>query len=226
MPRKLMFYDIDNLVSRYNAGESILALHNAAGLHRGGITKCLRTAGVKFRTMSEAQTLKNARLTPAQRQAFSKAAHDAIRGVRQSEEHRCKIARTVESRANPIGMEKICIDLLREKGISCAPQKAIGRFNVDIALTEFRIAVEIFGGHWHASGTHATRFRRRHEYILDAGWLPIYVWISKNYPLQVGAIDYIVTLTKTLDFDEALWRHEHMIRGDGKPCAVGKKNFV
>jgi len=121
--------------------------------------------------------------------------------------------------------EQLLCEWLAHENVKCTPQKAVGPYNVDVALDEFPIAVEIFGGHWHSYGRHATRFRKRFDYLLNAGWLPVIIWVTRNHPLEIGAAKYIISLTKKLRSGKALIRKEQMIHGGGQPCAIGKNKL-
>ncbi|KKK88099.1 hypothetical protein LCGC14_2746580 [marine sediment metagenome] len=247
MRRKLSDVQARDLRRRYEGGESELSLSKSFGVARGGVRRYLLRGGIRIRSISEANKLRMARLSPAERSALTSAAHAAIRklterrksrgyeiapsgsdgrAIHGSEEHRCKIAVTREKRQRGISPEERKMDVaLRRRGLHTTLQKAVGRYNIDVAVAEGRIAVDVFGGHWHASGRHAGRFRKRLNYIADKGWLPIIVWITGDYPLQRKAVDYIVSLSKRRCAGEAFTRQEHVIRGDGEPTGIGKSNL-
>ena len=193
--------DIDSaaLCARYIAGESVLALSKVFGVSRPVISRRLLEAGIDLRSGSAANKIRMGRMSASEKLALTANAHAAVRGVPQTEEHRCKIATCRESKQSNIGHSEIdLINRLQVRGFSITPQKAIGRYNVDIAITEPPIAVEIFGGQWHAHGSHATRFRKRCDYILDHGWAVVIIWATLDYPLKTGAVEYLVTLAEIL----------------------------
>lgn len=195
--------DDAEIVRRYLAGESELALSRAFGIARGsarhGIRKRLLDAGIQPRNMSQALRNRLAKLTSEERKAISENGVSAIRGKPQSEEVLAKAARGVEERqVNRSPYELDLCNRLAARGIRYEPTKAIGRFNVDIAIPDSRVAVEIFGGSWHTTGRHAARFRRRCDYLLQRGWLPVIVWVGlinhQTYPLTDQAVDYIISV--------------------------------
>jgi len=205
----------------YLAGESLLAISKKLGISRPTVKQRLIQAGIAIRDGSAAQSIRSARMTPDERRRNAAHAHAAVRGIAQTEEHRCKIALTRELRQCGITRsERLLAAALRSRGISISPQKAIGRYNIDVAIDKCCIAVEIFGGNWHASGRHAGRFRKRCDYILDRGWLPVIIWVTKDYPLESSVVDYIVTLTERCCRGESLGRQEQVIRGDGHSTPV------
>lgn len=223
---KRIVLDCEMLYRRYLGGESENVIAKSLGVSRSVVKRNLLACGIARRGQSEAETLKWSRMTPEQRRVQVAAAHDAVRDTPQSEEHRCKIASGCERLLSNVSrIDRRCYAMLESCGLKPVLNKAIGRYNVDVALPESSIAVEIFGGYWHAAGSHATRFRKRFNYILDAGWTPVIIWVSRDYPLEFGAIEYIAALPERMRLDESLRSQEHVIRGDGEPSGIGKSNL-
>lgn len=214
--------DIQKLIRLYNSGMSINQLARRFHTTRRTIDKRLKDNGIVTRTPSEAMYVRMRQTTAEERARMVKAAHAAARGRRQSFEELCRHSAGREAVAKSGSrIEEICRNELELRGFGTVPQKAIGPYNIDIALTEYPIAVEIFGGNWHASGDHAVRFKERVKYILDSGWHIVIIWVIRDYPLEVGAIDYIVSLAELISSGEAERCQEHMIRGDGQFHAIG-----
>ncbi len=217
--------DDQELVRRYQAGESELAISLAMGISRPAVRRRLLDSGIQPRDSSSAASLRLSKMTPDQRLALSDAAHAAVRGIPQSEEHRCDIAITRERRITNVGaLEDVLDERLRASGVVTVPQKAIGRYNVDIAITESRIAVEVFGGNWHRSRHAATRYRKRTDYLLDQGWLPIIVWGTWKCSIDPLVTEYIVSLHERRCRGESCGSQEHVIRGDGYVAPIGTTN--
>jgi hypothetical protein len=106
--------------------------------------------------------------------------------------------------------------MLQERGFSVTPQKAIGIYNVDIAVNGTPVIVEIFGGGWHCSGHHLARHRERFDYLLNSGYFPIIVWVNgTRSPLESGAADYIIACIQDIRGTKPVWSKEKMIRGNG-----------
>jgi very-short-patch-repair endonuclease len=213
------------IAARYRAGESVQALAQAYGVSRPNIDRRLHRLGVERRGQAAANALRMKRLGPEARLALAQAAHAAVRGVPQPEERLCKSAITVERKgivASPD--ERALAGWLRAKGCEVRPQKAVGRYNVDVALAESRIAVEVFGGNWHTAGRHAARYRPRLEYLFGAGWHPVVVWVTASHPLRHAVADQIFALHEARRRGEPLGRQEHVIRGDGYMAAVAQVN--
>jgi very-short-patch-repair endonuclease len=194
------------------------------GCGRAAVALRLRRLGLPVRNGREAQLIRNGKLTPEQRSKNAAAAHDAIRGKTQSDEHRRKIAATHQSKPCNVSVYETQMAIwLSEAGLAITPQLAVDRYNVDLALTESRIAVEVFGGNWHASGRHAKRFAKRTEHLIGAGWTPVIVWAvdwrSKKL-FDKRSAEYIIALHKSLRLDPSIRPQKHVIRGDGKTGIV------
>ena len=112
--------------------------------------------------------------------------------------------------------EQLLAQLLEERDMLPIPQKAIGKYNVDMAAAE-SVAVEVLGGNWHsAKRTHAVRTPQ----ILDAGWHLIMVWNQKGTgPITAGAADYIATFCEEIRWHPALVRQYRVIGGGGELLA-------
>jgi len=227
-PVSRLYRTVDNaeIARLYVSGVSELAISKMFGIARTAIRARLLKAGIVIRTASEANVIRMARLSPDERQLLTANAHAAVTGSAKGEQACCQAALTRERKQLGISPAEIHLaNILRGRGLSVSPQKAVGRFNVDIALDASRIAVEIFGGHWHATGRHAARHNRRVEYILNRGWRLLIIWVTPDYPLSLAAINYIVSLTQEPGGDESARGEHHVIRGDGEPCAIGQRNF-
>jgi very-short-patch-repair endonuclease len=218
--------DLDNLLQMYKSGMLLCEIGKHFGVSWLTVRNRLIEIGHPLRSLSETRQITVSHMTQEERSRYARAAHDAVRGIRRTMEDLCKRAKGKELRQSHVTrIELICVRMLEDFGFSCITQKAIGPYNVDIAITKPPIAVEIFGGHWHSTGRHAARFRKRFDYIINAGWLPVIIWVSRDYPLEIGAIKYIVSLAKKMRRGESVRSKEHMIWGHGKPTLIGEHKF-
>jgi very-short-patch-repair endonuclease len=209
--------DDRDIARRYREGESELSISTSIGVSRCLIRCVLERTGEPIRGRSEASSNRMAKLTEEERLELTDAAHAAVRGVPQSEQHAFNIARGREANwsqwASPAELE--IARTLTERGIDFTPQKAVGPYNIDLAIAESSIAVEVFGGGWHAHGSHATRYRERTDYLLDRGWMPIIVWATFHVPLGPGAAEYVIAQHEIRRSRKPERCCEHVIRGDG-----------
>jgi uncharacterized protein (DUF433 family) len=209
------------LLSRYRAGESEKALSEALGVSRPAIRRRLLEAGITPRDGSASMYLRMAGTTPEQRADLSRAAHDAVRGKRQSDAHRCAIATTrqrLQSGTSP--GEMALAEMLAARGIPTVPQQAIGPYNCDLGA--YPVAVEVFGGSWHWSGRHILRAPERFRYILNASWDILAVKIEvRRHPLTSATADYVAAYIESARRDPARRREYRVIRGAGETLTAG-----
>lgn len=204
----------------YLAGETEQAIALRLGVARTAVKRWLVEAGIKRRGLSESQQLRNERLTPEERKRNAQAAHNAKRGTPNTEEQLCKMAATREAtECSPYsaGTARFC-DELDVLGVSYKREKAVGRYNVDVALTAQPVAVEVLGGYWHGyKRIHA----RRTPYILDRGWHIAFVWDTQRMKISAGSVREIVALAERTRRNPPSACQYWVVRGDGKLVATG-----
>lgn len=221
--------DIDLIALRelYDREMPVRAIARKFGVASTVIVDRLNEIGISPRNRSEAMYVRMSHTTAEERRRLTDAAHAAVRGMSHTEEHRCKIATAREVNQSYITRtECLFAGMLNERGISSTPQKAFGRYNVDISLDEFPIVVEICGGGWHGTGAHAARYAKRTKYLLDRGVYVVTIWLHPTQsPLESGAADYVVALTNELGSQKPARGKEKMIRGDGQSTSTGQRKF-
>ncbi len=211
-----------DVARRYLEGQSEKGLGAEYGVSRAVIKRWLGELGVERRGPSEAAGVFLAQTTAEYRAAKADAAHAATRGVQMSEEHAAKIALGRErsgygGRTSP-GADRLS-EMLTEAGIEHIREKAVGRYNLDFALSAHPVAVEVLGGNWHSSKSiHAVRTPR----ILNAGWNILFVWDTTKYRLCPRATDYLIAWAERLRVNPPQVCEYRVIRGDGQLAAVGK----
>ncbi len=209
---------IDDLVRRYVDGESVKALAESLGISRGPVQAWLTEAGVATRNRSDAMYQRMANTSPEGRAALASAAHDAVRGVKRTAASLETLARSRElkgfNKRSP-GELKLA-EMLRAQGLDVVHEKAVGKYNVDLAAGS--VGVEILGGSWHRTKPHGERLR----YLLDCGWDVIYIWVDPIYhPLGPGAAEYVISHFKFRERYPAGTRCYRVIRGTGQFLAGG-----
>ena len=220
--------NLDNLLNRYVAGESENKLAREAGVGRGVFRRRLLWAGIKPRGRSEAELMKWSRMSPERRAAQVATAHEAVRGSKQTWEHRCKGAITRERNISGATIvEDILDNSLRLRGLSVTQQKAVGIYNIDVAIHEPRIAVEVYGGNWHSTGTHRRRHFKRCKYLLDCGWNVLVIRVdARNHPLGLGAYNYIIAFADELRSNPPVRCQYRVIFGDGSPVSSTARSYL
>lgn len=203
----------EQIVAAYVAGASENALATQYGVSRGVIAKRLRDAGVHRRSMSEAGVTRNASLSPEERKAQTREANNAarLRRVPTIDKIRHALDRERRGDAQSPGERELAA-YLEKRGERVVHQRAVGQYNVDLAINP--VAVEVLGGGWHAfKATHAERT----PHILDAGWHLVMVW---NYEgrsaLGPGAAEYLVAFAEEMRRQPAATCQYRVITGQGE----------
>ena len=213
MPSKIFIPNLDNLLERYQAGESENALAKEAGINRWTFRKRLREAAIKPRGRSEAEVIKWSKMTPEQRKIQTTAAHDAVRGRKASLDELAFRAKSREGSMtyNVSDSEIILGNWLRELEIQFVHNFAVGPYNCDIGTGP--VTVEVWGGGWHPKPIEVNRTK----YILDSGYaMLIIVLDSRRFPISRCVTEYIISLLEITSGDPAAQRQYWMVRGDGE----------
>lgn len=181
-PKKVLA-DIRDRITEYAAGKSLKQISDETGVGRFAIARMFRDAGVKIRDQSAAESIKWSGMTSDQRAAQVSAAHVARRGSTASIAELRNRAVGCFTACNSSSLENHLASMLRELNVSLTQQFPIGEYNVDIAANSRSVAVEVFGGGWHAYGRHFARHEKRCKDILNQGWRVLIVWVdSRRYP--------------------------------------------
>lgn len=216
-PRKTLNLPAEQIVRQYLAGASENALSQQYGISRGPIARILTEAGVERRDMSEAGTIRSAKMTPGERRQQTAAAHRAARMRRTPQIDKLRRALRIElAGQHGSAGESRLIEMLREYGHQPIPQRAIGPYNVDLALLP--VAVEVLGGGWHSiKATHAERA----PYILDEGWHLVMVWDYEGLSsLGKGAAEYLVAFVEQMRRNPPATCQYRVITGQGQLLAA------
>jgi len=206
----------EEIVVRYLAGEPREVIAKSYGTSRTAIDYRLKAAGVTLRSQTETNRALAAGRTPEENRAIMQAAQAAVRGRRQTPLHRARIAQTRERLQTHTSEDEIFIaKLLSTRGLNPIPQKAIGPYNVDVAAGT--VAVEVFGGGWHAYGTHKRRTPKRLRYILNQGWNLVIIWnLRHRWPMTADAAGYIAAFVEEARCDPTIRGQYRVIWSDGQ----------
>lgn len=224
-PVKYTFEAPGQIIDRYLSGESEKSIASSLGVSRDVVVRFLREEGVPRRTLAEANRLVMARRTPEERRRNTEAAHEAARHHVHTIEEKIKRAVTREREGLHISpTERRLQGRLEALGLVCRAQKAAGPYNIDIASG--RTAIEVYGGSWHASGTHRARSAERFNYLLGELWNVVLIWIdSDRYPmsehLSITVADWASKMPRHTDRGEFV-----VLRGDGSFVSRGSDDVA
>jgi hypothetical protein len=159
----------DAVLARYRAGESEKALAEAFGVGRLVVARLLRIAGVARRGRSASLRLRLSRMDTAARAALTAGAH--------TETARANGARTAARSLRKRGRWETELEImLGHLGLRVQPQRAVGPYNLDLAIGALDIEV-------HAANSNPRRIpkiQRRVAALNAMGWRCCYVWIGST----------------------------------------------
>lgn len=212
------------ILARYQAGESEQALATELGITRSTLRRRIIAAGIIPRGASGSMLIRWQTATAEDRQRMLDRTHEAAKGRQVGIAELCTHALSKErALTHATVLELAFAGRLTKRGLNITPQKAVGPYNIDVAVNSPPIAVEIFGGHWHTSDAHITRHFQRTEYLLDRGWTVLIVWVDgKRYILGPTCDNYIVALAERLSADPPARGEYRVILGNGEPVTTAK----
>lgn len=218
MRSKVKNLNIQDLYRRYERGESSVEIAKTIGCHSATIRKFFQSNGLPIRR--DYMRITNSKRTPEQRMEYTKAARAARLGSKSGFEDQCVRAIGVERSAQSGNRilstyEREFADFLQSGNDSfdIGFQAACGPYNIDI-IVNHSVAVEIFGGGFHASGRHIARHQERVRYILDQGWDIIVVWVNKRRGMPwVAAKKEVISLLEFARGNDATTRQYRVIWG-------------
>lgn len=165
--------DIDSAVARYRAGEACGPIAASIGVSERYLRQLLHGRGVEFRA-------------PSAYPAHVGAAHAAVRGSKRSHEELVRRAQTRErTGSNSSFYEDQAAEILDFAGIPYIRQKAIGKYNVDFALPERMVVLEVKGGGYRVS-IQRNRATRR-AFIESEGWR----FVEIKPPMDANVIKHL-----------------------------------
>ena len=223
MTLKVLAPDFDDAAKRYLAGEQTQREAAAdLGLSQPAFSSRLRRNGYPAITRGEAMARRLARMTQAERSNLAAAAHDAVRGMVRTDADLLKRALGKERVGKTNRAERALQEWFSEQGVNTVPQKAIGKYNADLACPVTTIAVELFGGNWHAYGEHGARLEERTRYLFNEGWHLYIIWTrGKVHPLLPQVADDLRAFYESASRNPADRREYRVVWGDGEFIASG-----
>lgn len=223
MSRKWVPEDLAALLSAFDEGASVKSLSEKHGVDRTTITRVLTENGRRPRSISEENYLRAKRETPARRKENTAAANAAARGRKlRRHELQSRALTKQERESHASESERSLARQLRDRGVSgIVLQQAAGIYNIDIGAAP--VAIEVFGGGWHAHGRHRRRTETRYRYLLDNGWAVLVIWCMGVCPRpSIAAANYAAAYIDMVREDAGLIGEFRVIRADGKFLMKGR----
>jgi very-short-patch-repair endonuclease len=188
--RKLSAGQVEELIQRYQSGESCAQIAERFGISAAPVGRYLHRAGIQARPrwhglqagldaadpeILRAKRAANARTrwenaSPEQRAAIVGPANEAARGCTRSVETKTRIAATrARLRTSDSPYEAQVAEWLRERGVAFTQQFPAGPYNLDFAVGN--IALEFTTG-W----ARKKKWGDRTAYLFDRGWHLYVIW--------------------------------------------------
>lgn len=210
---------VDEIKRRYLAGETQTAIACSLEVTQASVSYWVAKLGIQI-SRSEAASRRCGRMTDTERKALTTSAHFAVRG---SEVPDCQLrARAVTKeyrQSHATADERRLAVWMGSRGLTTTLQKAIGKYNIDVAA--YPVAVELFGGGWHAHGEHRARLPQRVRDIADEGWNLLIIWTHQNHLLGPEVTDDLIAYIERSSSDPAFRRQYRMVWGDGQFISSG-----
>lgn len=193
--RRTQIPDLEALIKRYEAGETLQGIAESTGYHEMVLAKRFRERGIAIRSRFAYPT-------------NTAPAHAAKRGKPNSLDAKLRAAQTRERRIlHASEYEYRFAGWMREAGFEIVQQKAVGKYNIDIAVCEPPIAVEILGGGYGRAAKAARP--QRTEYLINHGWHVIFISRGTIMP---ESVEHIVAFADLLRRDPPPPRQYRMMR--------------
>ncbi len=210
--------DLTIPIANYAAGMTMKEVcKGLPGFSRERIERAFLAAGAAVRRVSDAKKFSYSLMTAERRRALTMAANVAKRGKPTSIESAERRAKTVERTMQLAGRTDLIMAVwLAQRGIAFTMQKAVGRYNIDIAIHEPPIAIEIDGERHHFTEAAVAHSLQRSEFLLSCGWRLIEIRLKAvRYLLRESTADYVVSLIEAARNNEPLWSEHCVIWGNG-----------
>jgi very-short-patch-repair endonuclease/transposase len=213
--------DLSEALRRYAEGENMKSLCEEFRIGRRRMESALRHAGIPVRTLRQSVGLRYTRMSKSERQSLVARAHIAKKGKPADMGSQERRAKTLEVTLQLASRADLILGVwLGQRGLRFTPQKALRPYNLDIAIDELSIAVEV-NGDWHYFPDPSAAESKRRDYLFDRGWRLIEVCITSTSArpwkyLRPACADKIIELLERVRRSESIGRKHWVIGGDGE----------
>lgn len=189
----------------HNQGLTFAEISRVCGCSQSQVGKLFSVYGYRFDTAYK-----------------TRAAHNAVRGMKRTIEDLEKRALGKEMKPPKMSRwEAFFADWLTSQGIEFTFNKAFGKYNFDFAIGS-SIAVELYGGGFHADGRAAARLNDRMSYILNRGWNIYIIWcLSEEESIFPACLNDFMSFLETRSRDKSGCCQYRVIWSDGDPISCG-----
>lgn len=218
--------DLSDALRRYAEGETMKSLCEEFRIGRRRMESALRHAGIPVRTLRQSVGLRYTRMSKSERQSLVARAHIAKKGKPADERAQERRAKTNEVTLQLASRADLILGVwLAQHGLRFTPQKALGPYNLDIAVDELSVAVEV-NGDWHYFPERTAAESKRRNYLFDRGWRLIDVCITSTGArpwkyLRPACANKIIELLESVRRNKSMRCKHWVIGGDGETLPGG-----
>jgi len=157
----------------WQKGKTIKQISKELNVSRHSLIKFLQKHGIRTRTISEDSKRRFSKMSFEERRkqakkAFTKAKQLWDNNPEWASEHIRKILEAQNYRETSI--ELIARGWLDEWEIEYIPQYQVGRVFIDIALLQWKVAIECDGDYWHSKPGQIVKDKKRDKFLNINGW--------------------------------------------------------
>lgn len=205
------------IIYYYQRGVASYQIARHFGVSNTYIRSLLKRNGVKLRGHDITNKMSARRRTPEENKAITEKASEANRGSVHTATHRAKLALARERKPtiDPV-YEQPLVDLCKKLKIQVVPQKAFGRFNVDLYLPKENVVIEIFGGGFHNKKDAVELFNNKIAFLSRKKVPVLIVWADKLTYNPKSVLDIARTCKQKLQ----------VINGDGSSTTRGLNDII
>lgn len=225
MSRKIEPANRDDLLREYVAGSSENEIAKKAGVSRNVVARWLLEAGIDRRGQSDAERMKWATMSRIARRRQVRAANEAARGrVRSDAEVIRGAASNFAAQTRKGAYEDTVAAIARGFGFAVLQQHPVHRYNIDVALHELRVAVEVLSHYPYADSS--VPYRERVEHLVDAGWRLLWIDCAQRRDFDPAIVgEHILAHANAARRNEPAGRRQWVIRCNGKPTPAIREHL-
>ncbi|MCS3667432.1 transposase-like protein [Salinibacter ruber] len=206
------------VIDMYRSGDSVQKIADAHDVSRTPINRILDNNNVSRRSASEANEIRFSNMSQSERSKLTNPANRALRN--KSDQWKTSVSRkqaiSKQKTLNKIGKgEWETAAFFAKHDITPVMQKALGVYNLDVAVGSVGVEVHNAKGHPH------TEYRSRIQSVLESGWHIFYIKIRFE-PLQELALMKAMEFFNAARQDPQIPRQYRLIDGSGDFLAHGK----
>lgn len=165
-------FAFEEVVKLYKSGLFQREIAEKCGVTQSCISHIIRKMGASL-SPEEFNRHKWERMTPEQRARQLDPAHIAARVKKRDKPQKMRHALSVQESCKLSENETRFLNAFAEAGIRVIPQFALDIYNIDFAIPERHIAIEIDGGKWHNSKVKRKCDTGKEVLLRNRGWVLI-----------------------------------------------------